>query len=210
MMKFIENMKWRYATKKFNPKKQISNEDLAFLKQAIQLSVSSYGLQLYKVLIVEDSQIRQQLRAASFNQTQITDASKLVVFAHHRSLTSEAVDEFITRTALAQGKNFDDLKGYGSHIKDALGSKSENELEHWASKQTYLAMANLISACAELKIDACPMEGFDKAEYNKILGLDKLGLQASVITPIGYRSKDDETQHFNKVRRPINELFETV
>ncbi|WP_417611899.1 NAD(P)H-dependent oxidoreductase [Owenweeksia hongkongensis] len=209
-MQFIENLKWRYATKKFDPKKQISNGDLEFLKQAIQLSVSSYGLQLYKVLIIKDPQIRQQLRAASYNQSQITDASKLVVFAHHRLLTSETIDEFITRTAMAQGKNFDDLKGYGTHIKDAVGSKIKNEFEHWASKQTYLAMANLINACAELKIDACPMEGFDRAGYNKILGLDKQGLQTSVIAPIGYRSDDDTTQHFQKVRRPIEELFETI
>ncbi len=161
-------------------------------------------------MIIEDSEIRQQLRAASYNQSQITDASKLVVFAHHKSLNSKAIDEFIARTAAAQGKSFDDLKGYGIHIKGALGNKSPYELEQWASKQTYLAMANLINACAELKIDACPMEGFNKAEYNRILELDSQGLQVSVIAPIGYRASDDETQHFQKVRRPIDELFEMI
>lgn len=209
-MQFIENLKWRYATKKFDPNEHISDKDLKYIKEAIQLSVSSYGLQLYKVLIIEDPEIRQQLRAASYNQSQITDASKLVVFAYHKTPTAEAIDEFIARTAEARNKSFDDLKGYGTHIKGALGSKSEYELEHWASKQTYLAMANLINACAELKIDACPMEGFEAEKYDEILGLTLQGLKTALITPIGYRSKDDETQHYEKVRRPSSELFSVI
>lgn len=209
-MQFIENQKWRYATKKFDTEKHISNEDLERLKEAMRLSVSSYGLQLYKILIIENPEIRQQLRAASYNQSQITDASKLVVFAYHPFPTSEEISQFITRTANARGKSSADLKGYELHIKGALGNKSDIELEHWASKQTYLAMANLINACAELKIDACPMEGFETEKYDEILDLKLQGLKTALITPIGYRAEDDETQYHKKVRRPSTELFSII
>ncbi len=209
-MQLIENLKWRYATKQFDPNKSISDEQLEYLKDAVQLSVSSYGLQQYKVLIIENQELRRTLKKASYNQSQITDASKLMVFCYYTSVDNEAVDSFIERTANAQGKTFAELQGYGTHIKEAMAKKTTVQVENWAAKQTYLAVSNLLAACAELRIDACPMEGFDAAEYDRILGLTKQGLSTSVIVPIGYRSTKDENQHFKKVRRPKSELFETV
>lgn len=209
-MELIKNLKWRYATKKFNSSKKVSQENLEKLKEAVQLSVSSYGLQMYKVLIIENSDIREELKPASWNQNQITDASHLFVFCHFISDLDKEVDNFIELTAKTRNLNKERLVGYGDFIKTKIGEKTATERISWLKSQTYLALGNLISACAELQIDACPMEGFEIEKYNQILNLTERGLSASVIAPIGYRHQEDETSYLEKVRKPFNELFEFV
>ncbi|MEQ8808574.1 MAG: NAD(P)H-dependent oxidoreductase [Imperialibacter sp.] len=207
-MNLIDKLNWRYATKIFDPEKKVSAHDLAFLKEAIRLSVSSYGLQLYKVLIIENDDIREELRKASWNQSQITDASHLFVFCNYTRNYDQHVDSYIRRIIELQGKSDDGLKQYGEFIKKTIADMPTEERKSWSEKQTYLALNNLLMACAELKIDACPMEGFDKQAYNRLLGLDDLGLNASVIAPVGYRSDNDETQERQKVRKSMEELFQ--
>lgn len=209
-MELIENLKWRYATKKFDTSKKVSSNDLQKLKEAVQLSVSSYGLQLYKVLIIKNPNIREQLKPVSWNQSQITDASHLFVFCNYTEATTEAIDDFIKQTAETRHQDLERLKGYGDFIKSKLSEKSQAEITSWLKSQTYLALGNLLTACAELNIDACPMEGFEPEAYNKILGLDKQGLNASVIAPIGYRHDEDHTIGQQKVRKSMELLFEIV
>ena len=209
-MEFIENLKWRYATKKFDTTKKVSETDLKKLKEAIQLSVSSYGLQLYKVQIIENFEIREQLKPVAWNQNEITDASHLFVFCNYTNVTDDAIDYFIKQTAETRNIDLDQLNGYGDFIKTKLAEKSIEEKTSWLKSQTYLALGNLLNACAELKIDACPMEGFEPEAYNKILGLEKQGLNAAVIAPIGYRHPEDHTIGQLKVRKPMEILFETV
>lgn len=209
-MELIDNLKWRYATKKFDTSKKVSKDDLQKLKEAVQLSVSSYGLQLYKVLIIKNTEIREQLKPVSWNQNQITDASHLFVFCHFTEVSDDAIDRFIKQTAETRNLDLERLNGYGDFIKSKLAEKSPIEKKGWLKSQTYLALANLLNACAELKIDACPMEGFEIESYNEILNLDKQGLSASVIAPIGYRHNEDDTAELPKVRKPIKELFEVV
>ena len=209
-MTFIENQEWRYATKKFDPTKKVSPKHLEFIKRAIQLSVSSYGLQLYKVLIIEDKHTLKQLRSASWDQSQITDASHLFVFCNYTDAVPEAIDSYIQQTAETRNIELKELKGYADFMKTKVAEKSEVEQFNWTKNQTYIALANLLSACAELKIDACPMEGFESERYNDILGLTEKGLNASVIAPIGYRNNNDQTQYLQKVRRPLETLFELM
>lgn len=209
-MELIENLKWRYATKKFDTSKKVSSDDLQKLKEAVRLSVSSYGLQLYKVLIIENSEIREQLKPVSWNQNQITDASHLFVFCNYTDVTPEAIDAFIKQTAETRNLDLERLNGYGDFIKEKLNEKTPEEKTGWLKSQTYLALGNLLNACAELKIDACPMEGFEPEAYNKILGLEQQGLNAAVIAPIGYRHDEDHTIGQQKVRKPMDVLFETV
>lgn len=206
-MQLIEHLKWRYATKKFDTSKIISSSDIEILKEAMQLSVSSYGLQLYKIIIIEDATIREQLKEASWNQEQITDASHLIVFCNYTNVTNVHVDMYLNLTAKIQGVEVNNLEGYGTFMKGKIGAMSEAESKLWTQKQTYLALGNLLNACAELKIDACPMEGFESEEYNAILKLSEKGLHASVIATIGYRSEDDYAQHQPKVRKSKQELF---
>lgn len=209
-MELLKNLQWRYATKKFDMSKKVSSEDLRKLKEAIQLSVSSYGLQLYKVLIIENSEIREQLKPVSWNQDQITDASHLFVFCNYTKATPEAIDDFIKQTAETRNLDLERLNGYGDFIKSKLAEKSEEEKTSWLKSQTYLALGNLLNACAELKIDACPMEGFEPESYNKILNLEAQGLNAAVIAPIGYRHNQDHTIGAKKVRKPFNLLFQEI
>ena len=209
-MKFVENLKWRYATKKFDPTKKVSGKDLDYLKEAVQLSVSSYGLQLYKVLIVEDALVRAKLREVSWGQSQVTEASHLFVFCNFSEHKEEYIDDYIGNITKIQKIAISDVTGYGEFIKENLAKKTTPEWQSWSKQQTYLSLANLLNACAELKIDACPMEGFDATAYNEILGLDRRGLNASVIAPVGYRSEEDQTQYRKKVRKTMEELFETV
>ncbi|WP_020533124.1 NAD(P)H-dependent oxidoreductase [Flexithrix dorotheae] len=209
-MELIKNLEWRYATKKFDPNKKVNSEDLEKLKKAIQLSVSSYGLQLYKVLIIENPALRAELKKASWNQEQITDASHLFVFCNYTKVQPEDIDAYLQLTSETREVGLNQLDGYGNFMKSKLGEKSDLELTQWLEKQPYLAMSNLLMACAALKIDACPMEGFEPEKYNAILDLESKGLNACVIATIGFRHENDSTQNFPKVRKPEEMLFETV
>ncbi len=209
-MRLVENLKWRYATKKFDSGKIVSEQDLDYLKEAVQLSVSSYGLQLYKVLIIEDKALRARLKEVSWGQSQVTEASHLFVFCNFSEHREERIDDYISNIVKTQQIPISEVQGYGDFIKESLSQKNESEWQSWSKRQTYLSLANLLSACAELKIDACPMEGFDPKAYNEILGLDKRGLNASVIATVGYRSEKDATQYRKKVRKPLEELFEKI
>lgn len=210
MSTFIENQNWRYATKKFNSEKKISDADLEILKDAIQLSSSSYGLQPYKVLIIENEEIRKQLQPASWGQSQIVDASHLFVFANITNVDEEYINNFAQNVATTRNIPFENVKGYADFMISKITTLTPEQQAIWTAKQTYLALGNLLNAAAELKIDVTPMEGFDPAQYDEILGLKAKGLHASLVATIGYRHHEDATQHYTKVRKPKAELFETI
>ena len=209
-MNLIENLNWRYATKKFDPNRKVSNTDLELIKQAVQLSASSYGLQLYKVLVISDQATKEKLMPASWNQSQLTDSSHVFVFCNYTEVKSEHIDEFMQ--LVAEKRNFDEEKiiAYSQLVKSKLSKKSAEEVKAWLKAQTYLALGNLLTACAELKIDACPMEGFESDKYNEILKLEEKGLNAALVATIGYRHQEDLTQHLAKVRKPTELLFEHI
>ncbi len=210
-MELLEGLKWRYATKKFDASKKISTKDLEMLKEAISLTPTSYGLELYKVLLVENEEIRAQLKEAAWGQSQVTDASHVFVFCNYADVQESDIDAYLSRKATASGIQVADLKGYGDFMKKTVVDDMDAEMKgHWTTRQTYIALSNLMDACAELKIDSCPMEGFDNAQFNKILGLEEKRLNAAVVATVGYRAEDDATQHQTKVRKPLDELFETV
>ncbi len=210
MSNYIENLNWRYATKKFDSSKTIPTATLEELKHAIQLSASSYGLQPYKILIIEDEETRKKLREASWGQSQITDASHVVVFANMTDFDESLVDDYISNVGITRNIDTSNLQGYADHMKDTLNPLPKESKATWTANQTYIALGNLLSAAADLKIDACPMEGFDHEKYNEILGLNSQNLNAAVVATIGYRSEEDETQHYKKVRKSKNELFTTI
>ena len=207
MSNFIKNANWRYATKKFDTTKKISIQDLETLKEAIRLSASSFGLQPYRVLIIENPELRGKLQPAAWGQSQIVDASQLIVFANITNFGETEIDVSIANTTKTRGLPADALKGYGDFMKSKIVSLPEDVRNTWASKQTYLALGNLMNAASELKIDVTPMEGFEPAQVNEILGLGKLGLNATLLATIGYRHEEDVTQHYAKVRKSNEELF---
>ena len=210
MSNFLNNQNWRYATKKFDATKKVSAEDLHTLKEAIRLSSSSYGLQPYKVIIVENPELRAQLQPAAWGQSQIVEASHLFIFANATNIGDEAIDAFLNAISIERETPLESLTGYGDFMKSKISTLEPAVKNTWASKQTYLALGNLLNAAAELKIDVTPMEGFEPAKVNEILGLDKLNLNASLIATIGYRHDDDATQFYKKVRKSPEELFITL
>lgn len=207
MSNFIKNANWRYATKKFDATKKVSEEDVNILKEAVRLSASSYGLQPYKVIFVENPELRAQLQPVAWGQSQITEASHLLVFANITNFGEAQIDAHINNVAATRGLPTDALKGYSDFMKSKITTLSEEKRNVWTSKQTYIALSNLLNAAAELGIDVTPMEGFEADKFNEILGLEALGLNASLVATIGYRHAEDATQNYAKVRKSNEELF---
>lgn len=207
MNKFIKDANWRYATKKFDASKKIATEDLEILKEAIRLSASSYGLQPYKVLIIENPEIRAQLQPAAWGQSQVVDSSQLIVFANITNFGDTEIDSFIKNLTETRGLPIESVQGYADFMKSKISTLPEEQRNIWTSKQTYIALTNLLNAAADLNIDVTPMEGFESEKFNEILGLDKLGLNAAVIATIGYRHEEDATQNYAKVRKSNEQLF---
>ncbi|MGB5943016.1 MAG: NAD(P)H-dependent oxidoreductase [Leeuwenhoekiella sp.] len=210
MNNYIDALNWRYAVKKFDPSKRISKENLDALKTSVQLSASSYGLQPYKILIVQDDEVKAKMKDAGFDQTQFTDASEIFVFAHQTDFGAELVDSYIAIAEKTKDLESGSLEGYSNMMKNALLDLPQEGKAAWAAKQAYLALGNLLSAAAAYKIDACPMEGFNSESFNEILNLKDKNLHAAAVVAVGYRSEDDKHQHDKKVRRPQTELIKTI
>lgn len=209
-MQLIANLTWRYATKKFDACKKISDEQLSCLKEAIRLSASSYGLQLYKVLIVSDPEIKKQIQPFCWQQSQIVDCSHLFIFCSYKNYHDNYVDDYIELVTAEQELEHAKLEGYGTFIKGKVSEKEPTEQAAWLERQPYLAVSNLIMACAEQRIDTCPMEGFNADDINSFFHLDRKNLNAVVMVAVGYRSEDDKTQHRKKVRKAEKDLFEML
>ncbi len=209
-MQLLESLNWRYATKKFDNSKKIKDEDIKRIEEAIRLSASSYGFQPYTILRIENPQVCKQLQSISWNQSQILDASHLYVFCNYLEFTEEMIEEYVQRKSNMQNIPLDKLDGYKQFMKGKLKEKSKDEIPHWTAKQTYIALGNMLAACGELKIDSCPIEGFEPQEYDKVLGLNEKGLTATVVVAIGYHAEDDHNYNMKKVRKSINTLFKTI
>ena len=208
MSKIIEDLNWRYATKKFDPNKKISSEQFEIIKESLRLVPSSYGLQPLKFIIVESPEIRQKLIPASFGQTQVNDASHLIVICVSNKLENEDVDAYVTNTSETRDISTDKMEGYANFIKKTIAGISTEEMLVWNSKQAYIALGQLLHTCANMRIDATPMEGFDPIEYSKLLGIDSQIYTPVLLCPIGYRHEEDATQHLAKVRKSNADIFE--
>lgn len=198
---------WRYATKVFDTTKKVSNETINELLDAARLSPSWYGVQPWKFILIEDPSLRQKLRAASYDQSQVTDASHFVVFAAKTGYSEKDVDAYIESTAKLQGVSPSDLTPLREGIMGSIVNRLQGAaLANFAMNQTHIALGFFLEAAALKKVDACPMGGFDPAAYDEILGLRELGLHAAVIVAVGYRSGDDKAATRTKSRFPLEEV----
>jgi len=206
----LETRNWRYATKKFDASKKVSDEDLDTILEAIRLSASSYGLQPYHILVVADKEIREKLKPFSWGQSQITDASHLIVFANQSDFGGELVDDYLTNLSETRNVPLEQLQGYGDFAKSKLIDLPLEVKNNWTAKQVYIALGNALQAAAELEIDSTPMEGIEPEKYDEILNLKEKGLTTAVVLAIGYRSEEDQAQHLAKVRKSKEELFTLI
>lgn len=205
-MDIIESLQWRYATKKFDPSKSVSDKDLQTILEAGNLAATSYGLQPFQFVVVSDPDLRQQLVPFSYNQPQVGQASHVIVIAVRTDVDADFIRSSAKLTEQVRGLDAGQLDDYAKQMIGAITSMDDDKRLVWAQKQSYIVLANLMAACAVLKIDSCPMEGFLPAEYNRLLDLDSKNLHASVVLPVGYRAEDDEQQSFEKVRKPLKEM----
>ncbi len=207
----LEQHQWRYATKQFEPNKPIPNDVWAALEDMLVLTPSSYGLQPWKFVIVTDPAVKEQLKPLSWNQSQITDCSHLVVFTIKKNLTAEDVDWFIESTATARNVSVESLATYRNMIvSDTVYGPRSFNVNEWAARQAYIALGNFMTSAAVLGIDACPMEGIEPAGYDKVLSLQENGFATVVACAAGYRAADDKYADLAKVRYPKSEMIETV
>ena len=207
----LDRLTWRYATKQFDPNRKISPQDWAVLEDALLLTPSSGGLQPWKFIVVTDPSVRAKLLPASYGQAQITNASHLVVFAAKKNFSEADVDAFINYTASARGVPIESLAQYrGMLVGGIVQALDEPARDAWARNQAYIALGNLLTSAALLGIDACPMEGFDRAQYDEILGLHAKGLASAVIATVGYRALTDTYANAPKVRFPKEQVFARI
>ncbi|QOI99842.1 MAG: NAD(P)H-dependent oxidoreductase [Phycisphaeraceae bacterium] len=206
--RLIEQLSWRYAVKKFDPSRKISAPTWDTIERAAVLAPSSYGLQPWRMYVIDDPSVRTKLRAASWNQPQITDASHLVVFARRVEITTAYVEDYIARTAKTRGVTVESLKGFRDMMVgqvNAPASLPGGSMDVYCARQTYIALGFFLYTAAALGIDACPMEGFEPAKYDEILGLRAQGYTATVLGAAGYRAGDDWLASQAKVRLPHHE-----
>ena len=207
----ISALQWRYATKVFDPSRTISLDDLAKLTDALLLSPSSYGLEPWRFIIVRDPAIRVRLREASYGQPQITDSSHVVVLCRLRTCSQTTIDKHIDRIVEVRQINPATLSGLSNVMTNSLihGPRASS-IVPWMGHQVYIALGILLATAATMEIDSCPMEGFDPARYDEILGLETQGLASVVVCPIGYRSPDDKYAHLPKVRFPKEDVIQYI
>lgn len=215
MKTIIESLKRRYATKKFDENKKVTEADINTLLESLILSPSAFGLQPWKFIRVKNQSIRKELQEASRGQPQITEASDLFVLAVKTNMQESDIDEYLQNMFSIRGEwriapisdiEKNKLWEYRKKMTDTISSKTSEELMRWNQKQVYIALWILLTTCANMNIDSCPMEWFIPSKYNEILWLDKLWLTATLVIPVWYRASDDKYAELAKVRFPKEKL----
>ena len=207
----LEALNWRYATKVFDAGRKIPSDTWQALEQTLILSPSSFGLQPYRFLVVQDPALRGQLLPHSWNQNQVVDCSHYVVFAARTDLTTAEIDEFIQLIAETRKLPVDALKAYRSMMVGSLiEGPLRSAIREWAARQAYVALGNLMTAAALVGVDACPMEGFSPSDYDRLLQLPAKGYSAAVCCALGYRASTDKYASLAKVRFSRDRLVQQL
>jgi nitroreductase len=207
-MELLNALEWRYASKKMNGK-NVPEEKVEKILEAIRLAPSSIGLQPYSVIVITDPELKKRILPVANNQQQIVDSSHLLIFAAWDKITPERVEEFIKLNANTRNVSIETLAALRNKLLNITKRNVEENFE-WAARQTYIAFATGIAAAAELRVDATPMEGFNNTALDDLLNLKDKGLRSLTLLPLGYREKEkDWLVHLPKVRREREKLFIT-
>lgn len=206
-MKSVNALKWRYATKKFDPDKVLPGDKIDILKRTFNLTATSYGLQPLKLVVVQNKELQQRLMAASYNQKQIGTASHVMVICIEKSVGKEFIENHFKTVQDIRKTPDEILHPFRESLIGNFEQKPVDEVKIWATHQAYLVLGTLLTVCAVEEIDSCPMEGFEPEEYNMILNLGSHNLEAVLALPVGYRAEDDFFAELKKVRRPLEETI---
>lgn len=210
MSKSIVDLNWRYAVKKFDTEKALSDTQIDTVKEAFNLTATSYGLQPIRMVIIKNKSLQEELTKHSFGQKQIEQASHVLVICIENTIDRNYIIKYFEN--VKRIRNVDDtiIGTFRNELIESFSTKEKIEISDWAKKQAYLAMGNLLTVFANERIDSCPMEGFDSAAYDKILGLTEKGVSSVLVMPIGYRAEDDIFASFKKVRKEIAESIISI
>ncbi|WP_295179243.1 NAD(P)H-dependent oxidoreductase [uncultured Christiangramia sp.] len=206
-MSNLKALNWRYATKKFDDSRILSEEKLEILKHAFNLTATSYGLQPLKMLVISNKEVQKQLTEFSMNQQQVSTASHVLVICTEKNVDEKFISGYFQRVKNLRDTPDELLQPFHNFLVDDFKNKAIEEIEAWARNQAYLALGTLLTVCATEEIDACPMEGFEPEKYDDFLKLGDKNLQSVLVLPVGYRAKDDFFSELKKVRRPLEEVI---
>ena len=204
-MNIIESLNWRYATKKFDSNRKLSKNQVNILKNAFNLTASSYGLQPIKLIVISNQEIKNTLLDSSFNQKQVVQCSHLLVICIETDIDESYIELYFKRVVDIRKTSAKVLESFKKSIINEFNDMSNTSIINWSKNQAYLALGNLMTVCAVEGIDSCPMEGFVPEKYNEILDLKSKNLKSVLVMPVGYRSVDDQFSSFKKVRKDIND-----
>ena len=205
-MNSIESLQWRYAVKKFDKNKTLSISQINTLKDAFNLTATSYGLQPLKLVVVKNKSIQEELVSHSWNQPQVVDASHVLVICVPQKYTSQEVENYFKLVQEIRETPDAIVAPFKKFLTAEIAKKTQEELLTWNKNQAYLALGNLLTVCALEKIDACPMEGFVPEKYDEILGLTAQNLTSVLVLPVGFRAADDYMKDLKKVRKNIEDV----
>ena len=206
-----DKLNWRYATKKMDPSRKVSQEKVDRILKAVQLAPTSSGLQPFEVIVVTNPEVRARIRDAAYGQAQLTDGSHLLVFAAWDNYTDARVEGVVQQIAAERGGMTDSVRGYYDGLKAMFLPRSAEENYQHAARQAYIAFGVALTAAAMEEVDSTPMEGFDPAKVDEILGLRARGLRSVTLMPLGYRAAEgDWLAGMKKVRRSLDELVTEV
>jgi len=207
MTDIIKDLQWRYAVKKFDKNKKLPAKKIELLKQAFNLTPTSYGLQSIRLVIVSNQEKKNRLQKMAYDQAQVSTCSHLLVICSQTDFGEKDIDRFIELNIAAMPDKQAYFTVYGQTLKERFVQKSTTEIQAWADDQAHIALGNLLTVCAVEKIDSCPMAGFEPKKVNEYLGLKDKGLSAVSLLPVGIRSKDDLHRFEPKVRRSLTEMI---
>ena len=205
MKSIIEHLEWRYAVKKFDENHRLSDQKIQKIKNAFNLTATSYGLQPIKMVIVQNKELQKQLVVHSWDQQQVAQASHLLIFCTEARIDAKYISGYFERIKQIRGTSDEILNPFKEAMLSNFEKMDTLQIQQWAKNQAYLAMGNLLTICAAEQIDSCPMEGFVPSAYEELLGLKDKGLNAVLVMPIGYRAEDDMFSGFKKVRRNLSD-----
>lgn len=209
MTNILDALKWRYATKVFDHEKMISEDDLHAILEAGRLSPSSFGVEPWKFIVVENTELRAKIRAVGFDQPKITDAAYLIVIARRTDARANLANDLVARTARIQSVDPNTLTGLGGMVSGFIATLSDEKLDAWVAMQCYIPLGVMVGAASMMGIDNGPMEGFNPVEVDKILGLPEKHLASTTFLTFGHRG-DDPAASQPKVRRDFDEVVEFV
>jgi len=204
-MNIIDSLNWRYATKKFDSNRKLSKNQVNTLKNAFNLTASSYGLQPIKLIVISNQEIKNNLLESSLNQQQVIQCSHLLVICVETDIDESYIELYFKRVVDIRKTSPKVLESFKNSIINEFNDMSNTSIINWSINQAYLALGNLMTVCSVEEIDSCPMEGFLPEKYDEILDLKTKNLKSVLVMPVGYRSVDDQFSSFKKVRKNIND-----